>query len=295
VRLLVIFNPNAAGGRAEQLLPRIRAALAELAELELRQTRSGEEARRIAAASDLRGFDALIAAGGDGTLFEVLNGLYARPPAERPPLGIVPVGTGNAFARELGLLPGQWRQAVAIIGRGRSRAIDVGRVRGDGQSFHFLNIVGAGLPVDAMRTAEHLRLAGRAAYSLAALWRALRRRTYPLQIEIDGDRISEESLFVEISNTRYTGTSFLMAPDAVMDDGLLDVTLVRTLSRPRLLRLFPTVYSGRHVRYPEVITRRAREIRILSPHRLPLAADGEICGQTPVTVDCLKRDLQLLC
>ena len=100
-------------------------------------------------------------------------------------------------------------------------------------------------------------------------------------------------MFLEISNTRYTGTSFLMAPDAVLDDGLLDVTLLGTLSRWRLLRLFPTIYKGHHVRYDEVQTCKARVIRITAPEGLVLAPDGELKGCTPATITCLERDLQI--
>jgi diacylglycerol kinase (ATP) len=144
-----------------------------------------------------------------------------------------------------------------------------------------------------MRTAERLKFLGRSAYSVAALWRAMRLQTYPLKLELDGEITEQEALFVEISNSRYTGTSFLMAPAAEFDDGLLDVTVLRRLSRRRLLRLFPTIYRGRHVEYAEVLTRRARCVRLLAPPGLPLAADGEFRGSAPATVECLRRDLSI--
>jgi diacylglycerol kinase (ATP) len=249
------------------------------------------------AAADLMGYDGLLAAGGDGTLFEVLNGLYEHPPERRPPLGVVPVGTGNAFARDLGLQPGDWARSVALIGAGRTRQVDVGRAEpagaGPERAFHFLNIIGAGLPVAAMRTAERIKFIGRSAYSAAALWRAMRLQSYPLVIQMDDERVEQDALFVEISNTRYTGTTFLIAPSARLDDGLLDVTLVRRLPRRRLLRLFPTIYRGEHVGHPEVTTRQAREVRILAPDGLELAPDGEIRGHAPVTIRCLHRDLRI--
>ncbi len=152
---------------------------------------------------------------------------------------------------------------MALIRAGRVRRVDVGRVDQDpgsanSQPFHFLNIIGAGLPVDAMRAAEHIKFVGRSAYSLAAFWCAMKMKSYPLSIELDGELIEQDALFVEISNTRYTGTHFLMAPGARLDDGLLDLTLVRRLPRGRLLRLFPTIYHGGHVAFEEVLTRQAR-------------------------------------
>jgi len=303
VKLLMVFNPHAAFGRARRLLAQVEKSLAAFARVDVLQTRSAGDAVRQVAESSLTGYDGLIAAGGDGTLFEVLNGLYQHPADQRVPLGLVPVGTGNAFARDLGLLPGDWEKGIALIGARRLRRVDVGRVELDSplpdnrgaeqRSFHFLNIIGAGLPVDAMRVAERIKFVGNMAYSLGALWRALVLRTYPLSIELDGELIEQDALFVEISNTRYTGTTFLMAPEARLDDGLLDVTLVRRLPRLRLLRLFPTIYRGRHVEHEEVLTRRARTIRMHGPGGLALAPDGELRGQLPATITCLHQDLEI--
>jgi diacylglycerol kinase (ATP) len=306
VRLLMVFNPQAAFGRARRLLQPLLDALGHFARVDVLQTGAAGDAVTQVAAARLSDYDGLLAAGGDGTLFEVLNGLYRHAPDRRVPLGLLPVGTGNAFARDLGLAPGDWQKAVAQIGAARLRRVDVGRVEpaggvvedvaedvADWRPFHFLNIIGAGLPADAMRTAERIKFVGNSAYSLAAFWRAMVLRTYPLLIELDGETIGQDALFVEISNTRYTGTSFLMAPAARLDDGLLDITVVRRLSRLRLLRLFSTIYSGRHVEHAEVLTRQARSVRIIGPPGLQLAPDGEFRGQVPARVTCLPRDLEI--
>jgi diacylglycerol kinase (ATP) len=293
LNLLLVFNPAAAAGRAERLLPAVCAALKTFARVEIMKTRGAGDAIARVAGADLSTFDAVLAAGGDGTLFEVLNGLYRQDKASRIPLGLIPAGTGNAFARDLGLLPRDWKKGIGLIQAGRTRAVDVGRVNTPSGTYHFLNIVGAGLPVDAMKTAGHLKLAGNTAYTLATLWHAMKLKSYPLYLEIDGKEIRQDSMFVEISNTRYTGTSFLIAPSAVPDDGLLDVVLLARLSRRRLLRLFPSIYSGRHVLYDEIRTFRAEEIRILAPSGMGLAPDGEIRGCTPATITCLHRDLQI--
>jgi diacylglycerol kinase (ATP) len=295
LNLILVFNPHAAFGRAAALLPRIMSALEAFASVRLLRTSRAGEAEERVAGTDLRPYDGLIAAGGDGTLFEVVNGLCAHEPAGRIPLGVIPVGTGNAFARDLGLMPGDWRRAVKILQAGHTRRVDAGRAETQSDTFHFLNIVGAGLPVDAMITASRLKFLGRSAYSVATLWQALRMQSYPFSLELDGTRLEQESMFVEISNTRYTGTSFLIAPEAELDDGLFDVTLVTRLSRIRLLRLFPTIYRGRHVGHPEVVVRRARRITIDAPGRMTLAPDGELRGVTPVTITCLQKHLEIFC
>jgi len=293
LKVLLIFNPHAANGRAAKLLPGIQAGLGLFSELEVLPTAYAGHARELVAHSDLSNFDVIVAAGGDGTLFEALNGLYQHEKKDRIPLGLIPVGTGNAFARDLGLLPGDWEKGIGIIRAGRLRLLDVGRVQTRTEIFHFLNIIGLGFPVDAMKTAKKLKLTGKSAYSLAVIREMLRLKSYRLSIEIDGKIIEEDNVFVEISNTRYTGTSFLIAPAARLDDGLLDVTLLRDLPRLRLLRLFPTIYSGRHVEFEEVSTYTASTVKIMMPENQLLAPDGEFYGETPVTVTCLKQDLEI--
>ena len=295
MRLLLIFNPHAAAGRAIRLLDTIRGELEKYAAVDCKRTERPGHARQIVAETDPAGYQGVVAAGGDGTLFEVLNGLYAHDAKSRPPLGVIPVGTGNAFARELGLMPGDWEKGVEIIAGRSTRKVDVGHVQAADTEFHFLNIVGVGLPVDAMLTAKRLKLFGRAAYSVATLLEAMRLRVYPLEISMGGETLVQKTMFVEVSNTRYTGTSFLIAPAAEMHDGLLDLTMVSELSRFRLLRLFPTIYSGRHVEHPEVIARKVRQIRIEAPAGLVLAPDGELCGRTPATISCRTGDLEIFC
>jgi len=287
-------------GRASRLLPNIRKGLERFAEVDIVTTRHAGHAVDLVAAADLGAFDGVIAAGGDGTLFEVLNGLYRKEPQERVPLGLVPVGTGNAFVRDLGLMPGDWKKGIDIIARNQPRRVDVGRVQTGSEIFYFLNVIGMGFAVDAGMTAKKLKMLGNTAYTLGTLWETIGTlwetiylKSYRLHIEIDGNNIRQDNVFVEISNSRYTGTNFLIAPDAQIDDGLLDVTLLSSLPRRRLLRLFPTIYSGRHVQYKEISTFQAQQIRIHAPGGRLLGPDGEFQGYTPADISCLHNDLEI--
>lgn len=296
MNLLVIFNPRAQSGRSGKKLPAIRDALAARSiQAEFLITRGPEHATRLVANASLDGFDGVVAAGGDGTLFEVLNGLYMHERARRIPLGLIPLGTGNAFAREFGLLPSEWMKAIDRLESANIRRVDAAYVSCLDESFYFLNIIGIGFAVDAGLAARKLKFLGNAAYTLGTLWQTLKLSSYSLVMELDGQRIEQDNVFVEVSNSRYTGTSFLMAPQARIDDGFLDVTILRKLPRLRLLRLFPTIYSGRHVNFEEVETHRVRHIRIESPAGMLLAPDGEFKGHTPMDIHCLHRDLELLC
>lgn len=294
MNLLVAFNAAAASGRSGRKRAAVReAVLREHPGSEFLHARDAHDLRERLARANLEPFDGVIAAGGDGTLFQVLNGLYANP--ERRPLGLIPLGTGNAFAREFGLLPSAWKTAVARLAEGRTRRVDVGRVEWSGGVYYFLNIVGIGFAVDAGLAARKLKFAGRSAYTLGALWRMLRLRSYPLDMRLDGERVQQDNVFVEVSNSRFTGTSFLMAPGAELDDGLLDVTWLSRVPRLRLAWLFRSIFSGRHVGYPEVETRQAREIQLDAPTSYLLMPDGEFEGRTPARISCLRRDLELFC
>lgn len=294
MKLLVIFNPNAAHGRSARKLNDIEARFESLGiKTRFIPTTHPGHGVELAANTSLSGFDGLIAAGGDGTVFEVLNGLYQHPKAERIPLGLLPIGTGNAFARDLGLQPAAWREAIDLLHRGQTREVDVGHVKSTDKSYYFLNIVGMGFSVEAGMAALKLKFLGNAAYTLATLWKVLKLKSYPLVLEMDGETIHSNNVFVTISNTRYTGTHFMLAPEAIIDDGLLDVTLLEALPRRRLLKLFPTIYSGRHIEYREITTKKAAVINIRSPEAMLLGPDGEFFGSSPAEITCLHKDLAI--
>ena len=294
MKLLIIFNPKAAHGRSVRKLKEIKAKFESLnIHTKFIATTHPGHAKELVATTDLSHFDGVIAAGGDGTVFEVLNGLYEHPKPARVPLGLLPIGTGNAFARELGLQPANWSDAIDIVHRQRVREVDVGFVNSANGSYYFLNIVLIGFAVDASLSARKLKIFGNAAYTLATLWQVLKLKSYPLVMEVDGQVIRSDNVFVTISNSRYTGTHFLIAPGASIDDGQLDVTVLQKLSRLRILKLFPTIYSGRHVEYSEISNLKGARISIQSPQTMLLGPDGEFYGCSPAEISCLHRDLNI--
>jgi diacylglycerol kinase (ATP) len=295
MKLLVIYNPQAGNGRARALLPAIRRGLAEAGlGAEILLTEAPGDAITLARSAELEGYDAVIASGGDGTLFEVLNGLMHNPSPARPPLGLIPNGTGNAFMKELGLRKLDWRRAIDIIAANRPRRIDVGRVEWEGGARHFLNIVGMGFVADIAQAAVPLKRLGSAAYTLATLLKLPSLRAQAITLELDGRTIEREGVFVEVANSTYTGTSFLIAPKARLDDGLLDVVLLKAISRFELLRLFRTVYDGSHLRHPQVEYLQARRITVTESRPGRLIPDGEILGSSPARFECLPGAIAFL-
>jgi diacylglycerol kinase (ATP) len=295
MRILLVFNPNAGHRRAQKLLDPVLTRFAGRdVRVELRQTERQGHATEIVAGADFGTFDGVVAAGGDGTLFETVNGFFANRSAKRVPLGVLPVGTGNAFARDMqpGSEAAPWADAVDTIAAGQTRSVDAGRFRTRDREYYFLNILGLGFVADVVKTAYALKWLGNASYTLGVLHRTAALKPFRMRITLDGRTADREAVFVEISNTRYT-SNFLMAPGARVDDGLLDVTILGPLNRRRLLQCFPKIFTGEHVSLPEVEQTQARSIRIETDTPRALTPDGELIGSTPVTVECLPRAVEV--
>ena len=291
MKVLLVYNPHAGHNRAKKLLPEVEDCFTKQGiEFDLQLTDYPEHATEVVRKTDLKKYDGLIAAGGDGTLFEVINGCYQNKSGKKIPLGVLPIGTGNAFARDLELDNQKWEEAIEIISRNKPRKLDVGRFTTHGQTYYFLNIVGLGFVADVGETARKLKIFGNISYTLGVFHRTIMLRSYQLTMEVDGNTIERENVFVEISNTRYTA-NFLMAPAAEIDDGLLDITLLKKLSRRRLLACFPKIFTGEHVNLPEIETFQAKKISIKTSVPKVLTPDGELLGLTPVDVECLHKDI----
>ncbi len=294
MKLLVIYNPNAGGGNAAKVLSPIQKALEERnIEATFLLTQHHGHAIELTANADLENYDGIIATGGDGTLSEVVNGYYQNPTKGKPPIGLIPNGTGNAFMKELKLKPGDWHSAIDIIVQGHLKAIDVARYEQQNEIRYFINIIGTGFVADAAKAAVFWKFLGTAAYNIAVFHQLINLKSRPMTFILDGKTIKRDCTLVEVANSCYTGTDMIMAPKAKLDDGKLDVILLNKLSRLRLIKIFKTIFSGKHIYEPEVETWQASSIKIDTSEALTLVPDGEILGETPVEITCLKQDIKL--
>jgi len=293
MKLLIIYNAHAGHKRAGKLLPRVEALLkARNIEYDLNLTDSHGHGRQIVQDADFSAYDAVVAAGGDGTLFEVVNGWFNNPRVRDIPIGVIPVGTGNAFCIDLNLKTNDIEHAIEIIANGNRRKVDVGKFTTNGNDYYYLNILGLGFVSDVGVTAQKLKIFGNVAYLLGVLYQTIFLKASALEIEIDGEQIKQDNIFVEISNSRYTA-NFLMAPNAKIDDGLLDVTLLKKCTRRKLLKSLPTVFTGEHVHLDIVDTYLAKKISIKTDSPKILSPDGELFGSTPVEVECLPLAVEV--
>ena len=294
-KILIIYNPSAGSGRARALLPHITQYLLEKnIDAEIALTTHHGHAVELAANADLSIYDALVASGGDGTLFEVLNGYYQNNTQNKPPLGLIPNGTGNAFMKEFNLKKLDWKTAVDIVAGNKIRRLDVGKMLTQGQTYYFLNAVGVGLIPKIAEAAIPLKKMGNAAYTLATLLKLKGLKSQKLKLEVDGKILERDGIFVEVANSCYTGTTFYIAPKAKLDDGLLDIIILNQVSRLKLLRLFTSIYDGSHINYSEIEYIQAKNIKVIEEIPGKLSPDGELIGKTPVSFECLHQDIEFL-
>lgn len=293
MKILLVFNPFAGNGRAKKILPHVESLFTKhQIDFDLALTDYPEHGIEIVSKADFSNYDGIVAAGGDGTLFEVINGYFKNTSEKRIPIGILPVGTGNAFARDLELDKTQIEESIKIISKNKLRKVDVGKFKTNGLDYYFLNIIGAGFVADANKTAQSFKIFGNFSYTIGVLYRMLVLKFTKLKLEIDGEKLEVDSTFIEVSNTRYTA-NFLMAPSAEIDDGLLDITLAKKITRLKLLKSFPKIFTGEHIHINEIETFKAKEIKIESDETKVLTPDGELLGTTPVEIKCLKHAIEV--
>jgi diacylglycerol kinase (ATP) len=293
MRVAVLTNPTSGVGRGAKAsvraVGRLRERGVEVRELVGTDARDAEWLARDAVTD---GVDALVVVGGDGMISIALPALVGT----EVPLGVVPAGTGNDHAREYGLPRGAPEKAADVIADGHVRTVDVGRIEtDDGTATYFGLVMAAGFDSLVNDRANRLRWPrGQMRYNVATVFELAHLRPLPFRLVLDdGTVIERELLHTAIGNTRSYGGGMLVCPGADPTDGLLDVTVVRAMSRRRVLRFFPTIFKGTHVERDEVETYRTSRIRVESPG-IKAYADGEYAAPLPVTVSAVPGALRIL-
>ncbi|MBN2830029.1 MAG: diacylglycerol kinase family lipid kinase, partial [Candidatus Cloacimonetes bacterium] len=243
--------------------------------------------------ADLTFYDAVVAAGGDGTIYETLNGYMQNNSSRKPPFGFIPLGTGNAFSRDFYHTKTPWLEAVDHISRQKTKWIDTAFVEAKEESYYFVGVTGFGLLTDATIKGLPLKKYGKIAYILAALQCLATLKEVQITLTLDGKTHETDSFVLSISNTRYI-SDLLIAPKAIHDDGILDIINVKKMPRFKLLGLIPTVYSGKHIKYKEVEYLTAKELIIETDRPWIPSPDGELLAPTPLKIKCIPKSLEIL-
>lgn len=288
--ICLLVNPTAGGGRAGRVAPAVEQELVRLG-LSVRRvdTRDLTHARALAAEAAAAG-ETVVTLSGDGLVGAVADVLRELPDAL---LGILPGGRGNDLARVLGI-PEDPVAACAIIAHGVARAMDLGEVG----SSAFVGIASAGFDSEANRIANEApsRL-GNLVYAYGALRALISWSPANFQIVLDppGEPISFSGYSVAAANSRAYGGGMRLAPDALLDDGLLEIVAIERVSRLRFLVNLPKVFKGTHVGLPSVQVFRAAEVEISADRPFTLYADGDPIGELPLRVRAVKRKIRVLC
>jgi diacylglycerol kinase (ATP) len=285
--MALLVNPTSGRGRGARLAEPVAERLRSLgASVDVVIGRDADEAADLIRDRVDAGVDAVVALGGDGLVNMALQVVAGTS----VPLGVVPAGTGNDFARALGLLLAEPMAAVDFLARGESRQVDLGRVAGR----WFGGVLGSGF--DSMVNERANRMTwprGRSRYNVAMLAELRTFRPVPFELVLDGEMWNTKAMLVAVGNSASYGGGMRVCPDASLEDGLLDVTVLGPISKPEFIRVFPSVYKGTHVRHRAVTVKRARHVS-LSAFGVTAYADGERVATLPLACEAVPKALHVL-
>ncbi len=291
-----IVNPASGRGRTLKLLPRLGAEIeARGIDVEMRVSTSPDDPPRIARDAIERG-RVVVACGGDG-LVGMLAGVCAD---EGGTLALVPTGSGNDFARAIGLVHDDPIPALDVLAAGEERSVDLGRLEGAGApegGRWFCCVAGTGFDAEANRWANDVdRISGTALYVAATVRTLATYRPRRFRLTVDGETHDLDAWLVAVGNAQSYGGGMRVCPNARLDDGVLDVTVVGPVSKAEFLRTFPRVFKGEHVHHPQVTTLTGArvEIEVLDGRPSPVYADGEDAGEVPLTVSVAPKKLRVI-
>jgi len=293
-KIKVILNPYAGRWLAQRSRSAIEQTLTALdIPFDLAVTSKPNAAVDLARQASLDGFRVVVAAGGDGTVSEVVNGLALAADdmgkETAGVLGVLQVGSANDMA-EIAGVPTQLRAACEAIKRGNTRRLDLGMVNGR----YFDNNVGAGFEAQVTIESRKIkRLRGTLLYLIAVL-RALAHYPSPtMRVVWDSGEVTRPLLMVSIGNGRRTGGGFFVTPDAVQDDGLFDLGIAMALPRLQILKLLPKVMRGTHKNDPAIMLTRTTHVIVESDYPLPVHADGEVIFTDATRLEISMQPLRL--
>jgi diacylglycerol kinase (ATP) len=286
---LAIVNPAAGGGRCGRMAKDALAGLrsADL-EIEVAETTGPGQATGLARAAYAGGCRQFIAVGGDGTACEIVNGLFPEAGnGDRAALGFLPLGTGNSFLRDF--TDGGAEQSAAAIVAGRRRACDVLRLHHATGDLYFINLLSMGFAADAaVVTNRRFKALGQVGYVLGVMLclARLRRQAFPLRADDDAELDRRRCLFLSFNNSKFTGGTMMIAPQARTDDGLIEYVRWGPVGRLQLIANFPSLFDGSHIRHPQASRRAVKRVEF----QLDEPADVMVDGET-LTLDCRRIDV----
>ena len=294
---LAIVNPAAGGGRSAKLLgPALERLRDGGVEVKVATTSSSGQATEIARDAYARGTRNFIAVGGDGTSYEVINGLFPEAIGKEPPtLGFLPLGTGNSFLRDFsgkGL-----EYAIESLAAGRCRACDVLRMRHRSGVLYYINLLSMGFAADvATLRARRFSHWGELGYftSIFLTLARFNRRPFPVRIEGQESFDDRRCLFLTFNNSKFTGGTMMIAPKASVDDGFIEYVRWGPIGRLGLIRNLPGLYDGTHIQHPLAECNRVRRVEFDLAAPVDVMVDGEVLSLHCEELDVLPGALNVV-
>ena len=296
-KFLAVVNPAAGGGRGRRLvgpaLERLRAAGLRV---EIAETSAPGQGIQIARDAYAKGYRQFIAVGGDGTSYEIVNGLFPLAKAgESPTLAFLPFGTGNSFLRDFS--DRGVEHALEALLAGRSQPCDVLRLRHAGGVIHYINLLSMGFAADvATLRARHFSGWGELGYQASIFISLARfnRRPFPLRVDGEENTDRRRCLFLTFNNSKFTGGTMMIAPRAEINDGLIEYVRWGPIGRLGLIRNLPTLYDGTHISHPLAERRAAKQITFSLDAPIDVMVDGEVLTLHCQTLDVLPSALRVV-
>ncbi|WP_048600841.1 diacylglycerol kinase [Rubeoparvulum massiliense] len=289
-RARVIYNPTSGREEAKRMLPDLLDQL-EMAgyEASAHATKGKDDATVAARTACERGYDLIVASGGDGTLYEVINGMADHP--NRPPLGIIPSGTTNDFASAIGI-PKKSDEAIRFMLEGTAQPIDIGKMN----DRYFINIAGGGsLTTLTYEVPIKLKtLLGQMAYYVKGIEMLPKLKPTMMRIEADNFLLEEEIMLFLVANSQSVGGFPHLAPNASLNDGLLDAILLKKTNLAEAVRLAAAALRGEHPNDPSVIYFQTSYLKAASPNEVLVNLDGELGGALPCEIHAMPSHIQVL-
>jgi len=293
-KTLIIHNPKSGPKSTDTMINQLIDQLKQANKtVQINQTKYAGHATKLCQNIDLHKYNNLIICGGDGTFNEVLNGLMLHKEPFSPTLGFLPGGTGNAFMHDLKAT--NPKIAIQKIIKEKTKKIDILKLEFTHSTEYAINIVGWGMVTDILILAEKMRWVGSMRYSLASLYYIFNKATKRTKCIIDSTEIDNKKyIFILICNTIHTGKGMQAAPKALIDDGFMDIILLKsTISKLQLLKLFPQIFSGAHIKSPYIEYLQAKKIKLIPETKDVLNIDGEAKCLTPVRVSVIPKKISI--
>ena len=289
MKFIITVNPHGGKKLGPRLLNRVKPLFeAKGIELFVVETTFAGHAKELANQLNITEYDGFIGIGGDGTLHEIINGMLSRHDGRKIPIGIIPGGSGNSYMHDLQLTD-PLKAAKAIINE-KTRALDTTKVEVNHIIKYSNNMIGWGLVTDVGNQAEHFRWLGTNRYTILSVVEVLRHKSRPATLIMDDKKIEDEFTFIIACNSIHVGKGMKMAPKARLDDGLIDLIVIRSdVSRTRLLQVLPKLFDGSHINEPELEYYQTSQFSLIPETDEILNIDGEIMGSTPIKVEMISN------